>query len=65
LNGDAGDDTIDGGSGTDTVYGGAGNDTINAKDGQRDTICCGTGDYDAVVYDVGLDEIDIGTCERR
>ena len=65
LNGDAGDDTIDGGSGTDTVYGGAGNDTINAKDGQRDTIYCGTGDYDAVVYDAGLDEIDIGSCERR
>ena len=65
LNGDAGDDTIDGGSGTDTIYGGGGNDTINAKDGQRDTIYCGTGDYDAVVYDAGLDEIDIGTCERR
>jgi len=65
LNGDAGDDTIDGGSGTDTIYGGAGNDSINAKDGQKDTIYCGTGDYDAVVYDVGLDEIDIGTCERR
>jgi hypothetical protein len=28
-------------------------------------IHCGTGDYDAVVYDAGLDEIDIGTCERR
>ena len=65
LNGDGGDDAIDGGSGTDTIYGGSGNDTINAKDGQRDTIYCGTGDYDAVLYDVGLDEIDIGTCERR
>lgn len=65
LTGDAGDDTIDGGSGADTIYGGSGNDTINAKDGQKDTIYCGTGDYDAVVYDAGLDEIDIGSCERR
>ncbi len=65
LEGDAGDDTIDGGSGTDTIYGGAGNDTINAKDRQRDTVYWGAGDYDAVVYDAGLDEIDIGSCERR
>jgi hypothetical protein len=65
LNGDAGDDTIDGGSGTDTVYGGAGNDTISVKDGQKDTVYCGAGDYDLVTYDAGLDEIDIGSCERR
>lgn len=65
LYGDDGDDTIEGGAGTDTIYGGAGNDTINAKDGQKDTIYCGAGTYDAVIYDAGLDEIDIGTCERR
>ncbi len=65
LNGDAGDDSISGGGGTDTVYGGAGNDTIDVKDGQKDTVYCGAGDYDSVVYDSGLDEIDIGSCERR
>jgi Ca2+-binding RTX toxin-like protein len=65
LSGEAGDDTITGQSGTDTVYGGDGNDTINVKDGARDVVYCGGGAYDSVVYDVGLDEIDIGTCERR
>ncbi len=65
LNGDAGDDSISGGAGTDTVYGGAGNDTIDVKDGQKDTVYCGAGDYDSVIYDSGLDEIDIGSCERR
>ena len=64
LNGDAGDDTIDGGTGTDTIYGGAGNDTINVRDGQKDTVYCGAGDYDIVTHDT-IDEIDIGTCERR
>lgn len=65
LSGEAGDDTISGGSGTDTVYGGDGSDTINVKDGVRDVVYCGGGAYDAVVYDAGIDEIDIGTCERR
>ena len=65
LSGEAGDDTITGGSGTDTVYGGGGSDTINVKDGVRDVVYCGAGDYDAVTYDAGIDEIDIGTCERR
>ena len=65
IYGDAGDDTISGGEGSDTVYGGDGNDTINVKDGVRDTVICGAGGYDSVVYDVGIDEIDIGSCERR
>jgi Ca2+-binding RTX toxin-like protein len=65
LSGEAADDTISGGSGTDTVYGGEGNDSINVKDGVRDVVYCGGGAYDAVVYDAGIDEIDIGTCERR
>jgi Ca2+-binding RTX toxin-like protein len=32
------------------MYGGAGNDTIQAKDGERDTIDCGSG-RDTVVVD--------------
>jgi Ca2+-binding RTX toxin-like protein len=32
-----------GGSGRDRLYGGAGNDTINAADGWRDQIDCGSG----------------------
>ena len=37
-----GDDYIDGGKGLDTLDGGAGADTINARDGEVDTITCGT-----------------------
>jgi Ca2+-binding RTX toxin-like protein len=50
LYGEAGNDSIDGGAGIDTVFGGSGNDTINARDGERDTIDCGSGN-DKVVAD--------------
>ena len=43
LYGGPGNDTLTGGPGTDLLDGGPGNDTINARDGQRDTIRCGTG----------------------
>jgi hypothetical protein len=50
LYGDAGNDTITGGAGRDAMFGGSGNDTIQAKDGERDTIDCGSG-RDSVVAD--------------
>ena len=43
LFGGAGNDTINGGAGADLIDGGAGNDRITARDGQRDTVHCGTG----------------------
>jgi Ca2+-binding RTX toxin-like protein len=59
LYGDAGNDTITGGAGRDTISGGSGNDTIQARDGEADTIDCGSGKDTAVV-----DAIDIAKgCE--
>jgi RTX calcium-binding nonapeptide repeat (4 copies)/WD40-like Beta Propeller Repeat len=50
LYGDAGNDSITPGAGRDSAFGGAGKDTIRAKDGERDTIDCGSG-KDTVVAD--------------
>lgn len=50
LFGGAGNDTIDGGPGADVLDGGPGNDRVSARDGQRDTIRCGTG-FDTVTAD--------------
>lgn len=51
-----GDDLVQGGYGYDTLNAGPGADRINARDGQRDTIeLCGSGAYDVVYYDRGLD----------
>ena len=65
LYGESGNDRIDGGYGNDLIVGGYGEDTlnagpgadrINAQDGQRDTIeLYGSGPYDVVYYDRGLD----------
>ena len=43
LYGGKGNDTIVGGTGPDLFEGGAGDDRVFARDGQRDTIRCGTG----------------------
>ena len=43
LYGGAGNDTITGGPGRDLLDGGPGADRINARDGQKDTVRCGTG----------------------
>jgi Ca2+-binding RTX toxin-like protein len=43
LSGGAGKDTIVGGADPDLLSGGSGGDTINARDGGRDTINCGSG----------------------
>lgn len=50
LMGGSGPDLIVGGKGRDVISGGPGNDRINARDGERDTISCGTG-RDVVVRD--------------
>jgi len=43
LHGAKGNDVLTGGPGKDRIYGDGGNDTIYARDGQHDTIDCGTG----------------------
>jgi Tol biopolymer transport system component len=46
----SGNDTVDAGKGRDTIFGGGGLDVVLARDGQRDTIDCGT-ENDVVVAD--------------
>jgi hypothetical protein len=48
----------------DTVRAGAGNDGIDADDGFKDFIDCGTGDSDLVYFDGGLDQV-ARNCEIR
>lgn len=43
LSGGAGGDELYGGPGRDVLYGGAGDDFLEAKDGGRDYVDCGTG----------------------
>lgn len=43
--------------GEDTVEGGGGNDWVNAKDGYKDRVDCGSGRRDQVRFDEGLDEV--------
>jgi len=51
--------------GEDVVQGNEGNDWILARDGVRDTISCGTGRYDTVIYDSGgIDRVS-DSCERK
>ena len=50
LNGLGGDDTLDGGAGADHLDGGAGADTLKARDGEVDTVACGS-ETDAVQAD--------------
>jgi hypothetical protein len=49
------------------VTGGAGGDRIEAADGTRDSISCGNGPRDVVVFDSGLDRFPDGLsdCEVR
>jgi Ca2+-binding RTX toxin-like protein len=72
LSGGKGDDTVNGSDGEDVVVGNAGNDRLNggtsndrieAADGMRDTISCGNGPRDLVVFDAGLDRFT--DCEIR
>src|SRR3954469_16979916 len=50
LRGLRGDDTLVGGVGRDLLIGGPADDVINARDGRRDTVSCGSG-QDTVVAD--------------
>jgi hypothetical protein len=61
LRGGAGDDRLTGGAGRDEIEGGSGGDRMNARDGQRDRIRCGSG-RDRVTAD-RLDSVS-RDCER-
>jgi Ca2+-binding RTX toxin-like protein len=50
--------------GEDVVRGEEGNDYILARDGVKDTISCGTGKYDSVRFDQGIDTVS-NSCERK
>jgi hypothetical protein len=52
LLGGRGNDVLVGGPGRDRLNGGPGNDEIDARDGQVDTISCGTG-HDTIRQDAG------------
>ena len=54
LTGGRGNDVISGGAGADRLFGGPGSDTINAVDGERDVIDCGTGSDHATVDPVDI-----------
>ncbi len=59
--GGRGDDLIQGGFGNDALYTGRGDDQVNARDGHRDVITCGSGN-DLIYLDFGLDVLrDCGT----
>jgi len=61
VDGGSGDDLIQGGYGNDALYTGLGDDQVNAQDGQRDIITCGSGN-DLIYIDSKLDVLrDCGT----
>jgi Tol biopolymer transport system component len=61
VDGGGGNDTITGGPGGDLLLGGAGYDTVQARDGMRDRVRCGS-QFDSVLADKGDD---VGRdCER-
>jgi len=55
--GGSGRDRMTGGPGRDHLYGSLDDDTIASQDGVFDVVDCGSGDYDAVVIDRGLDSV--------
>ncbi len=55
VNGSDGEDVVAGNPGNDRLTGGTGSDRIEAADGIRDSISCGKGPRDVVVFDSGLD----------
>jgi Ca2+-binding RTX toxin-like protein len=62
IKGGDGNDRIDGGAGNDIMSGGAGNDVIQANDGIRDRVFCGSG-RDLVIKDL-LDKVE-SDCETE
>ena len=67
VNGSDGEDVVVGNPGNDRITGGTGSDRIEAADGIRDSISCGNGPRDVVVFDSGLDRFPDGfsDCEVR
>ena len=61
VRGGTGNDHLIGGKGGDRLFGGSGNDTVDARDGQRDRVDCGSGKSDRVYVDRG-DRV--SHCER-
>ncbi len=61
IRGGNGNDILVGGAGKDLLFGGPGADVIQARDGQRDVVSCGTGRDTAVVDRIDLVSHD---CER-
>jgi hypothetical protein len=61
IRGDSGNDSINGGKGRNVISAGAGNDRVNAVNGSRDRITCGSG-RDVVRAD-RIDRVG-GSCER-
>ena len=61
VDGGRGDDLIQGGYGNNAIYTGSGDDQVNAQDGQKDVITCGSGN-DLIYLDFKLDVLrDCGT----
>jgi hypothetical protein len=61
VGGGPGDDLIQGGYGNDALYTGTGDDQVNARDGHKDVITCGSGN-DLIYLDFKLDVLrDCGT----
>ena len=50
LNGEDGDDTVSGDAGLDTADGGAGGDALRMRDGESETVVCGT-ELDTAIVD--------------
>ena len=72
LSGDGGDDTLLGGAGDDDIVGGggidvmdgdAGNDLLRSRDGEPDSLRCGTGVDVARIDDVQIDQVH-PSCEK-
>jgi PKD repeat protein len=51
LDGGKGDDKLSGGSGKNAYKGGSGNDAINAKNGKKEKVDCGSGSHDRATVD--------------
>jgi probable HAF family extracellular repeat protein len=51
LYGAGGNDTLNGGPGVNTYSGGRGNDTIDARNGRKETVDCGSGKKDVAIVD--------------
>ena len=51
VDGGKGNDKLTGGAGVNSYRGGAGDDSVNAKNGKRETIDCGSGKKDSVSVD--------------